>query len=401
MSQTTEGDLGTHLPTKPKKEKEKTFVASIRFNGKLRQRRFPNTPEGKRDGKEWVAELRGIKARWRAGLEVTQDMTLGDYCELFLKRKSKATQIAYGSPLKIMVFDNPELKNLKMNEAKKTHFHHLFCDGGVLRKSGISDSTYNVRIGILRTVFQEAMREEVPCALSNPLMLFAKVKTKKKTWKALGDQSEASEILALARDRLEGRDYPLLFLCMNTGARISSALAWRWRDVDFESRTITFREMFTRDRSTNFIKNGLKSRPDEVRTHAMSEGLARYLSELKVKSGWNEPTDFVVRGTKRGMPLYYWTARFRLLGFAEAYQAKYGKKIDLNFHKFRHTFAVSYLASGGRLEELKEFLDHSDIRTTQVYGQIQAEKMHAQANIVSFEPTRKSDDRVLTLVSGN
>jgi integrase len=400
LSQTTEGDLGTHLPTKPKKEKEKTFRASINFNGKLRQRRFPNTREGQRDAKEWIAEIRGIKARWKAGLDVTQDITLGEYCEVFLRRKSKPTQRTYEPGLKQMIWDNPDLKNLKMSEAKKVHFHHLFSDHGVIRKSGLSDRTYNLRMGLMRTVFAEAMREEIPCCLSNPLLLFGKMKPKEKTWKALDDQSEASQILALARDRFEGRDYPIIFLCMNSGARISSVLGWRWKDVDFLKRTITLREMFTRDAELRNTKVGLKARPGQVRTHAMSEGLTRFLTDLRVKSKWAEAEDFIVKGTSRFMPLHYQTAYVRLVSLAKEFEKKHGRKIALHFHKFRHTFAVQYLASGGRLEELKEFLDHADIKTTQVYGKIQSDTMHQQANIVSFEPTRKSDDRVLTIVSG-
>ena len=36
----------------------------------------------------------------------------------------------------------------------------------------------------------------------------------------------------------------------------------------------------------------------------------------------------------------------------------------------RHTFAVNYLARGGRIEVLQKVLGHSSITTTQIYAEI-------------------------------
>lgn len=41
-----------------------------------------------------------------------------------------------------------------------------------------------------------------------------------------------------------------------------------------------------------------------------------------------------------------------------------------NPHKFRHSFAVNWLRSGGRIEVLSQMLGHSDIKTTLIYTKI-------------------------------
>jgi len=60
---------------------------------------------------------------------------------------------------------------------------------------------------------------------------------------------------------------------------------------------------------------------------------------------------------------------------------KYGRGLDVamcrafvwagfesgGLHTLRHTFATRYLQKGGNLEDLRDLLGHSDIRTTQRY----------------------------------
>jgi integrase len=286
-----------------------------------------------------------------------------------------------------------------MSEAKKLHFHGIFGDQGILKKKGVSPATFNSRLGLFIAIFNAGMKEEVPVCLNNPLRFFQKAKPKSRTWKALDGLSEASELLEVARTHRDGNTFPLIFLCLNTGARVSSVLGFRWRDVDFDKQTISLREMYSREEKT-LLKLGLKSRPGEMRVHAMSRQLVGFLRSWRAESKWSAPEDFVVPGTKRGEPLRYPAAWMRLSSLNKELERRTGRKWGARYHQFRHTFAVQYLASGGRIEELKEFLDHRDIATTQIYGRLNSEQMHTQANIVSFEP-RRSDDKLLTLVSSS
>lgn len=43
---------------------------------------------------------------------------------------------------------------------------------------------------------------------------------------------------------------------------------------------------------------------------------------------------------------------------------------SLSPHSLRHTFATTFLTAGGSIETLSKLLGHSDIKTTQIYGQI-------------------------------
>jgi site-specific recombinase XerD len=51
------------------------------------------------------------------------------------------------------------------------------------------------------------------------------------------------------------------------------------------------------------------------------------------------------------------------------YQLKkrYGIQDNITPHKWRHTFATSFLRKGGDLETLRMLLGHSNLKTTQKY----------------------------------
>lgn len=61
---------------------------------------------------------------------------------------------------------------------------------------------------------------------------------------------------------------------------------------------------------------------------------------------------------------------------------KIGKPVAekvLTSHILRHTFGVQYISNGGNLEELKELMGHSNIKTTQRYGKMDRETVQEKA----------------------
>jgi site-specific recombinase XerD len=46
---------------------------------------------------------------------------------------------------------------------------------------------------------------------------------------------------------------------------------------------------------------------------------------------------------------------------------RYGIQDNITPHKWRHTFATSFLRKGGDLETLRMLLGHSNLKTTQKY----------------------------------
>ena len=57
---------------------------------------------------------------------------------------------------------------------------------------------------------------------------------------------------------------------------------------------------------------------------------------------------------------------------------KLGIKKHISFHNARHTFAVTYLRKGGRLEYLQELMGHKDIATTAIYAKISNNDANAE-----------------------
>lgn len=69
-------------------------------------------------------------------------------------------------------------------------------------------------------------------------------------------------------------------------------------------------------------------------------------------------------------------------GYLQKWTVAAGIKKRVTFHMARHTYAVQHLSNGTRMEVLRDMLGHTDMKTTQIYGQIVDElRRNASENI--------------------
>ena len=122
------------------------------------------------------------------------------------------------------------------------------------------------------------------------------------------------------------------FLLWRSGVRVSEALGIQKQHVDLQNFTITIRWLKKRKAMTRVIP----MHPDVKNT------LEYYASSMK----FNDP----------------------LFGFTRQRADQLAKQyFDGNCHKFRHSFAVNWLRSGGDLYLLSKMLGHSSIKITEQY----------------------------------
>ena len=74
----------------------------------------------------------------------------------------------------------------------------------------------------------------------------------------------------------------------------------------------------------------------------------------------------------------YMSRMYKLIGKKAKVQT------NITSYTMRHSYAVHYMDSDGRLEDLQIRLGHKDIKTTQIYGRISAKR--------NAETTRKLEE---------
>jgi len=163
------------------------------------------------------------------------------------------------------------------------------------------------------------------------------------------------------------RDRAIIMILLDTGLRASELTGLRIGDVDSKTGKVTVRhgsEGQAKGRKGRFVYLGKAAR----RT------LWRYLASREDGEDPDAPL-FVGRF---GYPM----GRDALRQLINALGSKAGVK-NAHPHRFRHTFAISYLRAGGDLFTLQRLLGHSSLEMVQVYArvaEVDAERVHQKAS---------------------
>lgn len=185
-------------------------------------------------------------------------------------------------------------------------------------------------------------------------------------------EEELQRIMALRLpDRSEiaaSRD--IFFVECRTGLRISDLLQLRWQD---------YRDSFL------FIRMQKTQREIEV---PVSASVAHVLASYR--DVFTKETDYIfpwLREARRetdafsaSRALVYSTARVNLQLKKLAARAGIGK--TLSTHVGRHTFATTLLSKGASIYEIKELLGHQDVKVTQVYAHLLAQRKQELVNLL-------------------
>ena len=208
-----------------------------------------------------------------------------------------------------------------------------------------SQSTINHYYRALNTFFAWLKREEL--IADNPVARIKTPKIEQKVIQALNPQ-EVTRLLERfsARGYLDARNRAIVMMLLDTGMRVFELANLRLDDVDTTSGSI-------------LIRRGKGSKQRVVRIGAKAQkALWKYMtvyrrgdSDRLFLSRSGEPLD--VTGIK---------IMIRRLG------KKAGVE-NAHVHRLRHTFAISFLRSGGDVFSLQYLLGHSTLAMTQRYLQ--------------------------------
>ena len=164
--------------------------------------------------------------------------------------------------------------------------------------------------------------------------------------------SEYTKMLSLAGANV--RDYAILQVFLQTGVRVSELVALRRDDIDFERRTLLVR-----------VGKGMVARTIELEKKAL-QAIKNYLDrrprvmyeELFLN---RDDAPFSERGVRK---------------LVVKYRVSAGITKKASCHSLRHTFATHKAERGVSPYQLRDWLGHASLETTQIY--VHLSKQNAQ-----------------------
>ena len=147
----------------------------------------------------------------------------------------------------------------------------------------------------------------------------------------------------------EIRDRAMLELLYATGIRVSELIALRTSDVNISMGFIICRDAH----KERIVPFGTEAR----------NALLRYNGTVR-ESMMDDKNSDVLFANCSGKPM----SRQGFWKLVKYYAKKAGIKADITPHTLRHSFAAHLVENGADLRSVQEMLGHSDISTTQIYA---------------------------------
>lgn len=224
------------------------------------------------------------------------------------------------------------------------------------RRTGASSRSLARTMSALRTFFRWLETEEV--LKNRALLAVAMPKIGHGVPKPLTVEKARAVVdggMAAELDWIAARDVAVLLLLYGSGLRISEALSLRAKEAPTAERDVM-----------RIVGKGGKERVVPVLPVAIA-AIARYRALLPYSP---EPQGPLFIGAKGG-PL---SARIIQLAM-ERLREELSLPDTATPHALRHSFATHLLATGADLRQIQELLGHASLSTTQVYTEVDRERL--------------------------
>ena len=242
-----------------------------------------------------------------------------------------------------------------MKYDKRKYSGHKFIDAEK-QEVGLSDTTININLRLLRSIFNYLQREEL--VEVNPMEKIKLLRQDVDLTNCFTDE-EVKELLQQPnlRDFVGFRDFVGMNVLLDSGLRIQELLNLRAGDIDFKTRFITI--------------HGDKSKNRKPRLVPISTHVAKLLLQLINENQEHFKTDRIFLSSY-GEPLGQNHFNKRLKYYAEKAGIE-GKKVTA--HVYRHTWAKNMILNGCDPFTLQKIGGWADIRTMRRYIQMDISEM--------------------------
>jgi site-specific recombinase XerD len=228
--------------------------------------------------------------------------------------------------------------------------------------------TRNARLAAIHSFFRYVLDADPELAVPSQRVLA--ISQKKAPHPVVGylTDTELAHLLAqINRSTLTGeRDYLLVALLYDTGARIQELLDLKPRDFRFAPPP--------------FVR--LRGKGRRERTSPLLNQTARLVSRFLSAAGRSVEDRTPLLQNRKGQVLTRHGAQYLLTKYVKLARLSMPQlnNVRISPHILRHTKAMHLLQSGVPLVTIKDILGHADVKSTEIYVQIDLEMKRAALN---------------------
>jgi len=335
-------------------EKRVSSTGKIAYRALIRIKGYPSesaTFDRLTDAKEWAKRTESaMKERRYFKSSEAKKHTVADMITRYLKRVEVSSPKRYSDVKSPLEWWKSELgyciladltKALITEKVEKLACRNRTLSNGTIKQ--ISPARVNRYIAAFSHACTIAVNEW-EWLEHHPLGKIVKMKEPRGRVRFL-DDDERKRLLESAKNSRCKCLYPVIVLCLSTGARLNEIMTLKWQDVDFQRKVITLHETKNKERRLLPLA-GLAM--ELMREHGK---VRRFDSELVFPSPSNPREPYRIRTA--------WNTAI-----------KEAKIQDFRFHDLRHS-AASYLAMNGATPaEIAEVLGHKTLQMVKRYAHL-------------------------------
>lgn len=247
----------------------------------------------------------------------------------------------------------------------------LECQKAVNRWAKEAPRTYKKYVRYANKVFKYAMHLELIDSSPMDKVIRPRTVPKQKVYKFY-DRVELKQYLRTTRQYKE-EAYVFFYVLAYTGLRRGEALALQWQDIDFNDKTLSVKRTISKGLGNRLVLQTPKT-VNSVRTITLTDGTIKVLKEwqvqqqkelpvININQGKVNPDRFVFNGMFNNYPANVPLSITTVSRWNDLIAKRAGLK-HIRLHDFRHTHASLLFDSGASMQDVKDRLGHSSIKTT-------------------------------------
>ena len=242
------------------------------------------------------------------------------------------------------------------SEDIKAHHEFLLTRPNYSRAGGLSSATINGYLFTIKLFFNYT--QKVGLIKINPMSVLSFPQRVSRQRSVL-NKSEISQLYEVCKS---DQERALLSLFYGCGLRKSEAVKLNTKDVDLRGKWL-------------YVRSG---KGKKRRVVPLSESVARDLKSYQFNERSKQESRWTKASDRKAFMLNKVGTRMKGNSFWKSFKNILSRttiKKQISLHHLRHTIATHLLASGMSIEQVRDFLGHTHLESTQIYTRVKTNQL--------------------------